>query len=314
MDSRKENEKIFGEIACDLEFITKEDILDAVLKQTSESFEEKEIKHISVYLFELGKLNKENIKKILSIQKRYKESELTEDKKEEIITETQDMNISKGNDNAENLQPINKKEGISQSKEEIIIETQDINISEGNDNAEKLSPINKNEDNGMSGAIGCFIIIFILFKIIGGCIPDNTNHSSISTKPSSILKEDWKTMSSERLNTLLKNGANINARDENGWTPLMSACFQSNSKIIEMLLKNGADVNARKKDGSTVLVYAVLSACNSEIIDNSEIIEILLKNGANVNARNEDGRTPLMYADNNRNPEIKKLLIRYGAR
>ena len=62
------------------------------------------------------------------------------------------------------------------------------------------------------------------------------------------------------------------------------------TNTAEVLLKNGADVNAKNKDGDTPLHHA---ARNS----NYNTVEVLLKNGADVNAKNKNGDTPLHWAE-----------------
>lgn len=54
----------------------------------------------------------------------------------------------------------------------------------------------------------------------------------------------------------LMNGADINAQDDYGYTPLMAASGFGNEAIVRLLLKNGADVNARDTNGRTALNYA----------------------------------------------------------
>ncbi len=89
------------------------------------------------------------------------------------------------------------------------------------------------------------------------------------------------------IETLLKDGADVNARTELDFSPLILAAMnKSNLAIIETLLKAGAHVNARNEGGNTPLMHAARH--NS----NLAIIKTLLKAGAHVNARNEGGNTP----------------------
>lgn len=48
---------------------------------------------------------------------------------------------------------------------------------------------------------------------------------------------------------LLDAGADVNARDNDGWTPLMAAVTQGYPGTARMLLEHGADVNARDCTG-----------------------------------------------------------------
>ena len=45
--------------------------------------------------------------------------------------------------------------------------------------------------------------------------------------------------------------ADVNAKSENGWTPLHSAAWNSHKEIAELLIDNGADVNAKDEEGDS---------------------------------------------------------------
>ena len=59
-----------------------------------------------------------------------------------------------------------------------------------------------------------------------------------------------------RIQTMLKAGANVNAKNLDGETALHYAARKGHAAAIEVLLKAGANVNAKDKDGFKVLHYA----------------------------------------------------------
>ncbi|KMS98106.1 hypothetical protein BVRB_4g095520 [Beta vulgaris subsp. vulgaris] len=57
---------------------------------------------------------------------------------------------------------------------------------------------------------------------------------------------------------LLAHGANINAKDKVGCTPLHRAASTGNSELCELLIEEGADIDALDKADQTPLMTAVI--------------------------------------------------------
>ena len=112
---------------------------------------------------------------------------------------------------------------------------------------------------------------------------------------------------------LIKAGANVNAKDDTGTTPLMWATniFQ-NPDAIKVLIKAGADVNAKDNKGITPLMHAIYNIPLDESFKQATI-KALIKAGADVNAKDNNGRTPLMRAANLENLDALKILIKAKA-
>src|SRR5574337_844034 len=75
-------------------------------------------------------------------------------------------------------------------------------------------------------------------------------------KPAEKLIEASKSGATEKVKSLLAEGADVNTRDQDGWTALMHASWHGHSGISGMLLNKGADVNAKASDGETALMRA----------------------------------------------------------
>ncbi len=105
---------------------------------------------------------------------------------------------------------------------------------------------------------------------------------------------------------LIDKGADVNATTNDGYTALMNASEFGHKDIVEMLIAKGADVNTKDNDGQTVLMFASING-------HKDIAQILIAKGADVNTTNNDGKTALMYACTNNNFKIIKMLIQAKA-
>jgi ankyrin repeat protein len=119
----------------------------------------------------------------------------------------------------------------------------------------------------------------------------------------------------EMVQVLLDYKLDVNSRDDEGWTPIISVSGGEGTlynipdvraDITQLLLEHGADVNARNKDGSASLHVAADSG-------RVEVVRVLLEHGANVGAEDENGRTPYWIASKKGYNEIMKLLSEHGA-
>ncbi|MGC1244975.1 MAG: ankyrin repeat domain-containing protein [Spirulinaceae cyanobacterium] len=107
---------------------------------------------------------------------------------------------------------------------------------------------------------------------------------------------------------LLEHGAEIDARDDEGYVPLHSAATCNNKNVVQLLIKQGANVNAKNRMREAPLHFAARSG-------NVEIIEILLANDADIEAQDGfGGDTPLHCAIRGNSIEVVKVLIAHGAR
>lgn len=108
---------------------------------------------------------------------------------------------------------------------------------------------------------------------------------------------------------LIDKGTNINIHSANlyGATPLLLAARLNNSSVVDALIKAGAKIDAKNDDGNTVLQSANMKW-------DEDVIDLLISSGADVNNINNAGESVLMSFikgswDNNEEGKIKKYKI-----
>lgn len=85
---------------------------------------------------------------------------------------------------------------------------------------------------------------------------------------------------------------------DNETTPLRLAIVDREKDIVALLLEQGANVNAADSDGNTPLHIASASLVRGDNKQAAEIIKLLIKYGAQQTAKNKAGQMPLEYAVN----------------
>ncbi|MDC3309545.1 ankyrin repeat domain-containing protein [bacterium] len=123
----------------------------------------------------------------------------------------------------------------------------------------------------------------------------------------------WQTATASNVQAELDAGADVNARDKDGYTPLLLAAGYSTAESIQLLIAAGADVNARTEKGYTPLHSAVGTLHSAVGNSSAEGVQLLIAAGAEVNARDESGYTPLHSAAWKATAETVQLLITAGA-
>ena len=101
-------------------------------------------------------------------------------------------------------------------------------------------------------------------------------------------------------------GGDVNEKDKNGWTALMSASSRGCFEVVKYLVDHGADVNAKNVKQWTALMSASSRGC-------FEVVKYLVDHGADVNAKTEKQWTALMWASQRDHLDVVKYLVSKGA-
>ena len=111
----------------------------------------------------------------------------------------------------------------------------------------------------------------------------------------------------EPVSLLLNNGADVNARDSHGDTPLLHAVPISGT--VAVLLEWGAEVNVAGTNGYFPLHRAIVYDSG----DVARSLELLFQHGAEIEAKDNMGHTPLHKAARWYYPEAVVSLLERGA-
>ena len=108
---------------------------------------------------------------------------------------------------------------------------------------------------------------------------------------------------------LLANKAEVDPKAWDGSTPLhWAVMYTLNKDVVKLLLSKGAVVNAKDNNGDTPLHLAG----KSKVDNGKDVAELLLATKAEVNAKNNNGETPLHLAMSTGHKEVAELIRQHG--
>jgi len=105
---------------------------------------------------------------------------------------------------------------------------------------------------------------------------------------------------------LIEAGADVNAKEDNGWTPLYMCASEGHLDVARALIEAGADVNAKEDKALTPLYICAEKG-------HLNVARALIEAGADVNAKDNNGSTPLFFCALKGHVEVARALIEAGA-
>ncbi|MBB4853396.1 ankyrin repeat protein [Mycobacteroides chelonae] len=100
---------------------------------------------------------------------------------------------------------------------------------------------------------------------------------------------DYKLTNAEHL---IASGAEVDATDDQNWTPLHFAARTDSPEVVKLLLDSGADINAINGRGETPITIAAGSTTAS----NAGVLELLRERGADPFLKGEGGVSAIDFA------------------
>ena len=112
-------------------------------------------------------------------------------------------------------------------------------------------------------------ILFALCLVFSGCARERAR----STQTDALFRATVEGNTDMVKSLLSSPGADVNATNERGSTPLLEAARYGHEDICRVLIAAGADVKAKDRDGKTALMLAVQG-------DHDQVVRVLKQAGA----------------------------------
>ena len=163
-----------------------------------------------------------------------------------------------------------------------------------------LKPIYRNAF--VASVILVLLLLFVLLRIDLVSSPERDDRGRTAL---SIAAEQGDMAAAS---ALIMDTDTVDQLNDCQWTPLMRAGQKRYADMVELLLTTGADVNARDKGGYTPLMIAAGTE------NNTEVLQLLLDSGAELDAVDTSlGWTALIWAAREGNLKNAALLLTAGA-
>jgi cytohesin len=129
-----------------------------------------------------------------------------------------------------------------------------------------------------------------LLAVLGGgssiSSSDRRERYLTPTELAAVSPEKEERLTLEGAKLAVRLGADVNAANKKGDTPLHLAASRWNAPLVQFLIEQGGDVAAKNEDGETPLH-------NAAYLAKRDVIKLLVDRNADLTASNKKGETPL---------------------
>ena len=166
--------------------------------------------------------------------------------------------------------------------------------------------------------LSCILIVLIFLAACGRKVettpvPGDKEQTAKAKQLLKPMKDALEQCNWDAIKELLDKGADINTANRQGLSALHLAARHGQNQLAQLLIERHTNLNARDNEGQTPLHHAVVCRIISEtvIASKKEIVKSLLESGADVNAKDNRGYTSL---DVVLMTGVSRLLKEHGAK
>ena len=139
--------------------------------------------------------------------------------------------------------------------------------------------------------------------MVAGAAPNITNAEGDTCLHGAITADCNK----ETLQAIIDYGADVNATNKRGRTPLLLSCFFRQIDSVNVLLAAGADTTICDEEGFSCLHAAIDGRCSKDTL------QALIDHGAHIDTTRKDGANALLRACYTGQSESVRFLLEAGA-
>ena len=156
------------------------------------------------------------------------------------------------------------------------------------------------------------VVVLLAGLTLCGCDTENYEEAETVQHPAGFDVESFVEAAGmgeyDTVFTMIKNGADVNAKNSKGQTALMRAVYNRQQDVVRLLLTHKANPEIRTPTGNSVLV-------NAARVGDRGIVELLLDAGVDINEKDADPAdvTAINIAAYRENVQVFNLLLERGA-